>query len=157
MHELSTGLAPFTTTLYPAKPTMMIHNRPQMPCEKHFERQCGRLHLRLDLYAQGADWLALLRGGAPHIGATALGLPPVERHAAAAFPAPLGRPGHREAALAQQVAYRLAEAGESAVCCCAGIHYEAITAEEIALVLCLAEELIEEAARQLRHDRLARP
>ena len=35
------------------------------------ERRQGRLHLRLDLLPQGRDWLALLHGGAAHIGATA--------------------------------------------------------------------------------------
>lgn len=133
---------------------MICDQRPLSDGKRHFERRHGRLCLQLDLCAQGADWLALLRGGTPHIGATALGLPPTERHAAPL--SPLGRPGHREAALAQQVADRLAEAGQSAVCCCAGIHYDAITAEEIDLVLRLVKELTGEAARQLRSVRAAR-
>lgn len=136
---------------------MLCDQRPHPGGERHFERRQGRIVLRLDLYAQGADWLALLRGGAPHIGATALGLPPAERHAAAAAPSPLGRPGHREAELAQQVADGLAQASESAVCCCAGIHFDAITAAEIEIVLRLAEELTAEAARQLRPAAPLRP
>lgn len=114
------------------------------------ERRQGRLHLRLDLLPQGRDWLALLRGGAAHIGATALALPLRERAAGEELPRSLGRPGHREAELARQVAARLAQAVDCAVCCCAGIHYEAITPEEIRDVLCLVDELTDEAARLLR-------
>lgn len=114
------------------------------------ERRQGRLHLRLDLLPQGRDWLALLRGGAAHIGATALALPPGERAAAEEAAWSIGRPGHREEELARQVADRLAQAAGRAVCCCAGIHYAAITPEEIRLVLRLVDDLTDEAARHLR-------
>lgn len=114
------------------------------------ERRQGRLHLRLDLLPQGRDWLALLHGGAAHIGATALALPPGERAAAEEAAQSIGRPGHREEELARQVAARLAQAAGCAVCCCAGIHYEAITPEEIRHVLHLVDELTDEAARHLR-------
>lgn len=114
------------------------------------ERRQGRLHLRLDLLLQGRDWLALLRGGAAHIGATALALPPQEHATAEEAAQAIGRPGHREEELARQVAARLAQAAGRAVCCCAGIHYEAITPEEIRLVLHLVDELTDEAARHLR-------
>lgn len=114
------------------------------------ERRQGRLHLRLDLLPQGRDWLALLRGGAAHIGATALALPPQEHATAEEAAQAIGRPGHREEELARQVAARLAQAVGRAVCCCAGIHYEAITPEEIRLVLHLVDELTDEAARHLR-------
>lgn len=122
------------------------------PCpEWHLERRHGRLHLHLALCPQGADWLARLWGGTAHIGAAALGLPQSESGGAAPQElSPLCRSGHREAELAQKIADRLAQAAGSAVCCCAGIHYEGITPEEIALVLRLANELTEEAARQLR-------
>ena len=114
------------------------------------ERRQGRLHLRLDLLLQGRDWLALLRGGAAHIGATALALPPQEHATAEEAAQAIGRPRHREEELARQVAARLAQAAGRAVCCCAGIHYEAITPEEIRLVLHLVDELTDEAARHLR-------
>lgn len=114
------------------------------------ERRLGRLHLRLDLLPQGRDWLALLHGGTAHIGAMALALPPQERAAAAEAAQSIGRPGHREEELARQVAARLAQAAGCAVCCCAGIHYEAITPEEIRQVLRLADELSDEAACLLR-------
>lgn len=114
------------------------------------ERRQGRLHLRLDLLPQGRDWLALLRGGAAHIGATALALPPRERASGDENARSIGRPGHREEDLARQVAARLAQAAGRAVCCCAGIHYEAITPEEIRHVLRLVDELTDEAARHLR-------
>lgn len=133
-----------------------------MPCrpplsppstEWHLERRRGRLHLHLALYPQGPDWLARLWGGTAHIGAVALSLPQAERNGTAPqMPSPLRRPGHREAELAQKVADRLAQAAGCAVCCCAGIHYEAITTEEIVLVLRLADDLTEEAARLLRPD-----
>lgn len=121
--------------------------------EWHLQRRRGRLHLHLVLCPQGTDWLARLWGGTAHIGAAALGLPLAERSGSAPPEiSPLRRPGHREAELAQQLADRLAQAAGSAVCCCAGIHYEAITPEEIAHVLHLVDELTEEAARRLRPD-----
>lgn len=114
------------------------------------ERRQGRLHLRLDLLPQGRDWLALLHGGAAHIGATALALPPQEHVAGDEAALSLGRPGHREDELARQVAGKLAQAAGRAVCCCAGIHYAAITPEEIRDVLRLVDELTDEAVRHLR-------
>lgn len=115
----------------------------------HCARRQGRLFLHLTLHPQGCDWLVSLTGGQAHIGAVALALPPETPR----VPSPaqlLSRPGHREDALAQECARQLAAASCTAVCVCAGIHYDAISREEITAVLRLCEDMTDEAARWLR-------
>ncbi len=109
-------------------------------------RRRGRLCLCLALLRQGRDWLACLSGGKAHIGAVALALPENDAPPRLAL---LSRPGHREDALAQDMARQLAAASRSAVCVCAGIHYPAISQEEIATVLYLCQDMTHEAARRL--------
>lgn len=118
-------------------------------------RRQGRLALHLALRPQGRDWLASLTGGQAHIGAVALALPP-EAPLSASQPLLLSRHGHREDALAQECARQLAAASDTAVCVCAGIHYDAISREEITTVLRLCEDMTTEAARWLR-SRAPRP
>jgi hypothetical protein len=52
-------------------------------------------------------------------------------------------PGHREDEIASRMAGTLAEALNCAVCVSAGIHFDNITREEIAVVETLADELTE--------------
>lgn len=109
-------------------------------------RRRGRLFLCLALQRQGQDWLACLSGGQAHIGAVALALSENDAPPRLAL---LSRPGHREDALAQDMARQLAAASRSAVCVCAGIHYPAISPEEIATVLHLCQDMTHEAAGRL--------
>ena len=105
-------------------------------------RAChGRLRLELDAFRQGGDVLVRLSGGAAHVGAVALAAPDSP-------PRVLTRPGHREDAVALEIAERFSAAFQCAVCVCAGIHFEAITREEI--------HAVERMCRQLAERCLAR-
>ena len=99
--------------------------------------QEGRLDLTLRLFPQGRDLHAMLTGGAGHAGATALAAP-------GEAPLVSERPGHREGVLAGLVAGRLCAGLGCAVSVSCGIHFEAITRQEIAAVEKLAARLVEE-------------
>lgn len=83
----------------------------------------------------GPDLQAILTGGQAHLGAWAVA-EPVRGITCAGE-----RPGHREGPLAARLALMLANGLGCAVCVSAGIHYDAITREEIATVERLAGEL----------------
>ena len=99
----------------------------------------GRISLSLHWKYVGKDLLVVLQGGDSHIGAVAL----CQADDASPLP-PLQLPHHREAELAQSIAHRLASALQTSVCVSAGIHYQNITQEEIAIVLSLADRLAEQ-------------
>ncbi len=98
----------------------------------------GRLELELRVLRLGRDLQVVLKGGAAHLGAVALAVPD-----GAAEADLLVLPGHREDQLARRMARRMADALDCVVCVSAGIHYEAISKEEIAAVEHLAETLTE--------------
>ncbi|WP_241159328.1 MULTISPECIES: hypothetical protein [unclassified Desulfovibrio] len=109
----------------------------------------GRLDLTLRLIPQGRDVHAILAGGAGHAGATALAAPgeaPLVRE----------RPGHREGPLAGLVAGRLCAGLGCAVSVSCGIHFEAITRQELAAVEMLAGRLVEACLASL-HTRSDNP
>ena len=94
----------------------------------------GRLKLELSVLRLGRDLQVVLNGGAAHLGAVALAAPGGADEAGL-----LVLPGHRE----DQLVRRMADALNCAVCVSAGIHYDAISKEEIAAVERLAETLTE--------------
>ena len=94
-----------------------------------FTAQQGRLSIHLRVFRQGRDLQVLCGGGATHIGAVALAVPAHGQVEAQSHLA--GLPGHKEDALAQRMAERMAHALNCAVCVNAGIHYDNITREEI--------------------------
>ena len=121
-----------------------------MPCRRlpqEFRVKEGRLDLTLRLFPQGRDVHAMLTGGAGHAGATALAAPGAATVARV-------RPGHREGPLAGRVAGRLCAGLGCAVSVSCGIHFEAITKQEIAAVEKLAARLVEEclSSRYTRSD-----
>ena len=99
----------------------------------------GRERIRLTLRAIpiGRDFQILLEGGASHLGAVAV----AGAGKSSVAEGVISVPGHREAAIARDMASRLAESLECTVCVCAGIHFDAISREEIDMVAHLAEKL----------------
>jgi gallate decarboxylase subunit D len=114
----------------------------------------GRLKLRLVCVSMGDDLLLALTGGdREHVGAVALaqGRPSLEAGGApSATTSVLALLGHKEDDLARRLATRLANRIGSVVCLACGIHLDRITAEELASVENLAEELGEELLARLR-------
>ena len=110
---------------------------------QEFRARDGRLDLCLRVCPQGRDVLAILTGGAGHAGAVALAAPGETTLVCE-------RPAHREGALAALVAERLSAALGCAVSVASGIHFEAITRQEIAAVEALAVRLVDECLSSLR-------
>ncbi len=118
----------------------LIHDREMIT----LEARRGRLNLRLTAIFMGQDLCVTLSGGdRPHIGAVALS----QGGAAAAV---LTLPGHREDALAHQLAQELASETQATVCLACGIHLDDIHPEEIRDALELAEGLVRELLSHLR-------
>lgn len=92
----------------------------------------GRVQVRLDLRAQGRDWLLVIAGGQAHVGAVAVAAAPGGEGPAAEV---LALPGHKEGPLAQECALLLARAGGRACAVVAGIHQERATPQEIFEIL----------------------
>lgn len=93
---------------------------------------------------------ASLTGGAGHAGATALAAPGESTLVCE-------RPAHREGALAELVAERLSSALGCAVSVSCGIHFEAITRQEITAVEALAGRLVDECLSSLSRTRSETP
>ena len=113
-----------------------------------FTARQGRLCLQLRVCRQGGDLQVLLGGGTAHLGAVALAYAPAS--GAQAQGRLLVLPGHREDVLALRTATALADGLGCAVCVSAGIHYPAITREEIAVVEALADVLTQRCLMALR-------
>lgn len=94
----------------------------------------GQIRLMLNAISVGPDLLLLLTGGDAHIGAVALAGPD------GLAGAPESR-GHREGALAAEIALEVARCLGCRVAVACGIHYDNISAHEIGEVLKLAREL----------------
>ena len=94
----------------------------------------GRLRLELEVRLLGQDVQICLAGGEAHLGAVALALP--DRAVAV-----LTHPGHREDALAAEMAETVSRTLGCTVCVSAGIHYEAISKQEITQVETMTQEL----------------
>lgn len=93
----------------------------------------GRL-IRLAVQRQGRDRLVTIAGGdAPHVGCAALAADGQTRR--------LDRAGHREGEIAASLAGRASARLDCAVCVVCGIHFDAITREEIAAVLAAVEDM----------------
>ena len=115
-----------------------------------FTAQQGRLSVHLRVFRQGRDLQVLCGGGATHIGAVALAAPAHGQAEAQSHLA--GLPGHKEAALAQRMAERMAHALNCAVCVSAGIHYDNITREEIRQVEQMVHDLTERCISALQKE-----
>lgn len=115
-----------------------------------FTAQRGRLSIHLRVFRQGRDLQVICGGGATHIGAVALTTPAHGQVEAQSHLA--GLPGHKEDALAQGMAERMAHALNCAVCVSAGIHYDNITREEIRQVEQMVHDLTERCISALQKD-----
>ena len=106
----------------------------------HFSTRAGRIALELRVIRTGNDIQCLLGGGSFHIGAVALAWPN-----SGGEPDAQGRliclPGNREGEIALRTAQTLAIGLNCTVCVNAGMHFDDITREEIAVGERLTDEL----------------
>ncbi len=104
----------------------------------------GRIAVSIEVRTVGGDWLVVLTGGEPHLGACALGV--WDAASGRASGSVLTAPGHREEGVALATARRLAKAGRGRVVVGAGIHYPGATRGEIDTAVSLCGEVAAEAA-----------
>lgn len=115
-----------------------------------FSAHHDRLRIRLRIVRQGCDVLLVFSGGSAHLGAVAL----VSPHSNNGDNL-LILPGHREDALVLEAARNVSARLGCSVCVCAGIHYDAITPEEIQHVETMVRTLTEQCITALTKARLA--
>lgn len=92
----------------------------------------GRTAVRLELRPVGRDWLLLITGGEPHVGAVALAGPGGD-------PAQAVRGTHREGPLAAACAAIISAETGAGCAAVAGIHQDEATGEEISAIVDNAE------------------
>ncbi|MHB8078682.1 MAG: prenylated flavin chaperone LpdD [Candidatus Krumholzibacteriia bacterium] len=109
----------------------------------------GRTAVRLTLLGQGRDLLLLVTGGEAHVGAVAVRVPEGGGRCGA-FAALCPVPGHREGPLAEEGAALLAAAAGRGCVVVAGIHREAATPAEIAVIVANARAGFAALAARLR-------
>lgn len=105
----------------------------------------GRVQLECEIDFTGSTLCVFLYGGKAHIGAISLCQPDGISEC-------VELPGHREGNLARSLAVQLAKAAKCGVAVICGIHYNNISAREIAEVERLAAEIGESIARLLSKD-----
>lgn len=108
-------------------------------------RSRGRIPLRMTCLRLGQDLCVTLSGGdREHIGAIALGQPGNNP------PATIALEGHREEALAAEIAQRVSNSTRATVCVACGIHVEHLLPEELKAILELSRELTDELLEKLK-------
>lgn len=125
-----------------------IHHGPGTPGNRRLRVGEGRTAVWLDLAEQGRDLVLRIGGGDAHVGAVAV-VSPAGGTGGEGCEELSVVPGHKEGPLALAAARRLAAAGRRTCVCVAGIHLDAITPEEIALVVSRAEQGVARLAREL--------
>lgn len=100
--------------------------------------------LELSAEQLGANLVICVSGGdAPHIGSVVLSTPrpSLTGKGTSATSSVLNLPGHKDEAVARQVAEIVAAKLDTAVCCVCGIHVDDVTPEALASCATLGEEL----------------
>jgi len=106
--------------------------------ETLLSRTSGRLSVALRAIDVGGDLVVIITGGKAHVGAAAVGI----TCGGLASSSVVTVPAHREDRVAKGAAEKLAKALDRSVVVVAGIHYDAITKEEIDEALRLCDELV---------------
>lgn len=117
------------------------------------EKTTKRFTLRMEILRMGKDLCVALHGGdTPHIGAVALAVPHPgigDKNKTDASVSLLTVTGHKEDELARKIAYNLATEKDCTVSVSCGIHLDSATPKEIAEVLAVTDELLEEAKSEI--------
>ena len=103
----------------------------------------SRPEIFLEAVSFGNDWQLNIWGGAKHLGAVSLAEPGKEAQVLIAA-------GHCEGPLSREIAELCARELDCRIAVCCGIHYDDINKEEIAEVLLLAQQLINEFLSKIK-------
>jgi len=108
----------------------------------------GSHQLNLTVELAGRDLVCRVLGGEAHVGCVALAEWSDDRPRTRSLVAE----GHREEAIARHAAHALCGATRRTVACVAGIHFDAVSREEIESISRAAYALAREAAARLKDE-----
>lgn len=107
----------------------------------------GPFTIQLDLYPVGQDLLAVLQGGAAHLGCAVLAVPrpslnePGKRSCTSSV---LNQVGHKDEGPCRQIAEALCVHSGKVTVCAGGLHWDGITSQQLRQVSQLMEEIVSE-------------
>ncbi len=107
-------------------------------------RGVGRTKVNLSAYYMGNDLVLCMYNDSAHIGAVAVGEYDHKEHRAST--SVITRLGHKDDAIAQEVAHSMAKQTQRSVCAIVGIHIDNATENEINNILDNARALVNEFA-----------
>lgn len=113
--------------------------------------------LKLSVEQLGAHLVICVSGGdVPHIGSVVLSTPrpSLTGEGRSATSSVLNLPGHKDEAVARQVAETLAAKLDTTVCCVCGIHVDNATPEALATCATLGEELAQFLIARLTEEHI---
>lgn len=105
----------------------------------------GRLSVELRVERVGADLLAVLTGGAAHLGTAVLAVPRpslAEPGRTSCTSSVLNHTGHKDGYLCRKVAETLCSRYAAVTVCTGGIHYDGATGEELKTLAELTEQAL---------------
>ena len=125
---------------------------------KTFERQTGRIILKLQVIGMGDDICLILTGGdRPHLGAVAVAQVRASLQSEEKLSSSVSNItilGHKEDEIARKVASIVAVTAHSNAVVCCGIHSDNMTQGEIKSTLGACQELLEEAINHIVNSKI---
>lgn len=122
-----------------------------MPDRIFLEEPCLGLSLSALACPMGGDWAVMILGGSrPHVGSVSGAY---WEDGAVRCETSAGQ-GHRDGVVSRRFAEALARSRRCSVSVSCGIHYDALTKEELALVLAAADRLLDRLIARLDDDPL---
>ena len=118
-----------------------------------YSRTSGRISLQLEIIRVGKDINAVFSGGdAPHIGCTVLSVPRAslaDAENTSCTSSVINVTSHKDEFICRKCAGRISSALQCVCVCSGGFHCDGLSKEEIEKVLGLADELVEEALKDI--------
>lgn len=108
------------------------------------------LWIELEVRRLGTDLLAVLCGGAEHVGCVVLALPRpslADPQHTSCTSSVINRAGHKDEVLCRMVAERLCIHFKTVVVCAGGIHFDEITERQLCGLQTLVESMVSEIER----------
>ena len=111
-------------------------------------REQERIRISFQAVKMGDGLIIRIFNEYSHIGAVAVG--EFDNESSRTSVSVLTRKGHKDDALAQKAAHAVTQISHKPTCVIAGVHLEGITKEEIALVIEITDQLIDEYLKSIQ-------
>ncbi len=114
----------------------------------------GEERLRAVMVKAGDDICVTVTGGQAHIGSVSIGIPrpSLTGSGASATVSTFNLTGHKDNAVGDRIAHDLAAATGKTVVVTCGIHIDSASAQDIARLLTMADELLDKLLRSLEKE-----